>query len=208
VTIFYRHPLSINPPWFAGWAPFGETDVAVCHRDTAEGCIVGIGNPVTFSPSPSAGWVDAGDGWEASLGLDFDPRLIIRRSQRWADVSAVRDMRGWGWAVPTILNRDGGRAFRVAYGGPDMLPVLTDEQTRCLAVARAARDEMVAAKSRETAGDSSEAGIDASVAARWVLPFIAAANHISEIALSALGLLDDFLVVGALSIGTGLPLKR
>lgn len=208
MTIYYRHrsPADATPPWFQGWAPV-HVDAAICHRDTAAGHVVGIGNPLTFNPSPRAEWADLDDGWQASLGADFDPRLLIRHSQRWADVVAVPDMQGREWAVPVILTGDGSRAFRVAYGGRDMLPRLTPEQTRCLDVATEARVAWVAEKARQAAGEDGT-GVDMQIAARWALPVLAAANHIDERAIAELGLADDFLIVGAAAVATGLPLKR
>jgi hypothetical protein len=208
VTIYYRRrePTPDPPEWFDGWVAV-HADAAVCHRDTTTGAVVGIANPVVFNPSIRATWTDLGDGWEAYATPDFDPRLLIRHGMLWADTKTVRDMNGRDWAVPVVLTPDGSRAFRVAYGGRDMLPRLTPIQTRCLEVAAEARAVLVAEKVRQADGDDS-AGLDMTVAARWALPLIAAANHIPETALSELGLTDDFLIVGTLAVGTGLPLKR
>lgn len=198
--IIYRYDPSIRrsdanvPPWLEGW----ESDapgIGVCSRETEDGTIYGVADPLLFNLPARRAWEPLGDNWQAIMVGTLDPRPLAR-GQRWADTRPVVDMQGRTWLAPRILGEDGTRAFRVAYGGPDFLPTPTPIQLRCFDVAQAARAEV-------EGGGLSDIGISA----RWASILLASVMHIPEAAFSVFSLPDEFLIIGTLQHGTGLPLK-
>lgn len=184
------------PPWLAGFRPPDALSVELCRRDTAHGHLVGIGDPLVFDEPPMAAFCQLADGWRVALLGELEP-LNLLRQQGWARSRRVLNLDGRRWQAPEILDEDGERAFLVAYGGPDFLPVLTAEQHRCQEVAEAARAMIL------TGG-----GMDLGPACRWAAVLLSATHHVSPEVMAALGLVDDRLVIETLEAATQLPLRK
>ncbi len=189
-----RAPIA-TPPWLEGWEP-SRPGVALCHRDSEGGHLVGVCDELVFKPAKR--WFPVGDtGWEVGLvpGATFEPGDLARAGVLWCDARAVADLKGRRWNAPRILNDRGERDFRIAYG-PDWLPALTDEQERALTICKTAREEML----RE-----GESQLEMRVACQWVAELLSLTHHLCPAVFAVLGLLDDLLVPETLSASTGMP---
>lgn len=139
-------------------------------------------------------WKPIGDGYEVAGPVEsWDD---YRRADSWFNTEDAHDMAGRAWAIPRVLDENGDRAFRVAYGA-DFLPELSPEQYHVLEVAKAAKDAIDAS----TRGVQ-DAGVQA--ACRWAAELIARAYHLPVPAIAALCILDDDLATGALSVAIGM----
>lgn len=193
--IVYAHASQqpVTPPWLDGFAPWPGTQVV--HRDTALGHLVGVGDPIVFECPPARIFSDLDDGWRVALAGPLDPALIYRNPS-WCRTAEVVDLLGRTWRAPIILDGDGERDFLVRYGGKDFLPVLSEEQARCEAMAQAARVAV-------------PAGIEMGPeACRWAAVLLSATYAVPPEAIAALAILDAGLVIGCLAAATGLPLKH
>lgn len=177
------------PPCLEGWEPRG--DFQLVHRDTAEGHVVGVGDPLVWSPPRR--WQSVADGWEVSIvpGAKISPSALAR-VQIWCDVSAVEDLQRRPWFAPSIRRKGGGRAFRVAYGR-DWLPELTPDQRRAEEICAAVQDAI----GQET---------PMTVACQWAAELLTMTHHLTTEAFAALALLDEPLVVGTLKISAALEI--
>lgn len=166
-------------------------DVALVHRETSGGHIVGVGDPLIWADPRK--WEQVGDGWSvALLPGQFEPRYLAR-VQGWVDVVEVKDMHGRAWFAPQIRRQGGGRAFRVSYGR-DWLPALTPDQTRA---------ELIVA----SAINASEQDTPMSVACQWAAELLSLTHHITPEALAAIAVLDDTLAVEVIRVATGLEVE-
>lgn len=187
--LVYRHPSHqpIVPPWLADFEPVAGSSVALCHLDTDRGHLVGIADPVCFAAPPERAFVDLDDGWQVAQVGAAEPALIARRP-RWCRTVAIQSLSGEAWRAPIILGTGRERAFIVRYGGRDFLPLLTPQQERCEAVARAAADAVELDMGPE--------------ACQWAAVLLEAANHVPAVALAVLGLLDGQLVAETVAAAT------
>lgn len=168
------------PPWL-----LGADDVA--HTMCADGSLFGVGHPALLGSSGP--WRDCGEGW-ACAGSQ-DPREL-RRARLWCDVVDGVDQAGRWWSFPVILDREGRRSIRVAYG-KDWLPALTPEQERAEAIAKEARAVL-------TGGQDP----GPQVGCQWTAELLSITHHISPGVCQALHFIDDMLLAQALTIAAGL----
>ena len=155
----------------------------------------GIGSGALVGEQPNAKWLPVGGGIKAVLLKGFDPRDLVM-DQRWCPTAPAADLKGRVWFVPCVLSSAGDRQFRTSYG-PDYLPMLTPEQAKAEAVAKAARAALVASV-------TDQEGLPMQLACRWAAELIATVNHVSVDVVSGLGLLDDALVAATLYSAAGL----
>lgn len=194
--IVYLHPSPgvRLPPWLEDFSP-PLVGVEVCQRQTERGCLVGVGDPALLALPPARAFVDLDEGWSAALlGRGFNPTHLWR-GEGWCRTAPAVAINGAEWQAPVILNDAGERAYLVRYTGRDFLPAPTETQSRCEAIARAAREAMVE-------------GIDMRAGCQWAAVLLAAANATTETAIAELGLLDDQLVTQVLAIATSKPMKH
>jgi len=184
------------PPWLEGWE--GRPGVALCHRDTDQGHIVAVGNPLLLDV-PKRGWLEGeAFGWKVGrLGKTIEPAHLARSVPWVIDTTPVADMSGRQWAVPIILGPAGTRAFRVAYG-TNWLPALTPEQERAEAIATEARGALL------SIGEAGGGSIDLAVACQWAAELLCLTHHLTPEVIQVLNLLDDVLVVSVLRAAVSL----
>jgi hypothetical protein len=189
-VILYRDNQNrMDPPsWLVG-AP----DLVV--RESITGRHWAIGDAYLCGPQERNKWVDVGDGFSATVVGELDC-LKLSRAQRWCETATVPDMHLRQWSIPKPLSYEGGRTFRVAYGA-DFLPALTEEQTKTEAIARAARDALIAATLN---GDP----IQMKLACAWTAELLTITNYVTPRVLAELGLIDDVLVAAVLYGAAGL----
>jgi hypothetical protein len=176
------------PPWLVG-------AIDLHRRDGKGQRWWGVGPSPWLVGDHPGDWIALDDGWRCRLVGELDP-LVLRRHQHWCDTAPAVDLQGRRWCTPVILADDGQPIFRVTYGGDDFLPQLTPEQTQAKEIALAARQAL------------KTGGIEGAHAKRWAARLLEIANHISVQVIARTGLMDDVLVLSALSPVTGLPLKR
>lgn len=189
--IVWHHPSQnpVTPACLDGFEPIGDTQVM--RRDSERGHFVAIGDPLYFDIPPARAFKPLGDGWSVAIHGKLDPTLLFRRPT-WIRTEAICDLAGRVWMSPIVLNDAGERDFLVNFGGKDFMPMLTEDQERCLGIARAAR---VAIPS----------GLEVSqVACHWAAVLLAVTNAISVEAVAELALLDAGLVAQVLSKASGL----
>lgn len=182
------------PEWLEGWQPvYGH---GLCHRDSDKGHLVGVCDPLLFSPpNNSRQWRDVDSRWKcAQIGREVN-HGVLARDVLWCDVRPVKDLKEQAWMAPVILTEQGTRAFRVSYGA-NWLPELTPEQDRAERIAEAARDAM------------SGGGADMAVACQWAAELLSVTYHLHPQVFAALALLDDLLVPEVLGAACGLPLEK
>jgi len=138
-------------------------------------------------------WTDLGGGYDAAIAEPLSPYLNAKKIT-WAQMVEAEDKERRGWYVPRVI-RDGVDLIIPTYD-ENYLPKFTEEQSALLEIAKAARSAI------ETGG------VDISIAARWAVRFICAANYIPEQALLKLGLVDSVLVVNVLEEITGQSVKQ
>jgi hypothetical protein len=172
------------PPWLEGAANLNR-------RPARDGELWACGD--TLYLTDAGPWRDIGDGY-AVAGPVADTEAY-RRAECWADFDDVPDLRGHMWSVPRVMDAAGERLFRVSYG-PDFLPELTPQQSRMLEVAKAARDAL-------TAGQQGTQDVDMRLACQWAAELLCVGYHLSVKSVAGLGILDDALVIGALSLAVG-----
>lgn len=183
----------IHPPsWLLRWQQRGE--LSTCIAETNEGPIYAIADRTGYAPSRLR-FLDCIPDWQvAASGPDL-LTTALWRTVPWCQCAIVSDLQDREWQVPKLLTGDGARAYFVAYGGPDFLPTPTEEQSRLEAMARAAREAIIA---------HDTVPIPMGLACRWAAAFMAASNHISIEAIAALSLLDDKLAIAAILAATGM----
>ena len=176
------------PPWLA--------DVPNVHRRASAGGELWMrGDAVCLSDAGP--WRPVVDGYEVAGPVESAEDY--EREPTWFSVERVADMAGREWAVPCILDASGNRAFRVGYGA-NFLPELTAEQTYILEIAKAARDAIAASTS-----GTQDAGVQ--VACRWAAALLSVTYSIPVEAIAGLRILDDVLVVAAISASIGLSCR-
>jgi hypothetical protein len=126
----------------------------------------------------------------------MDPRDLVA-DQRWITTEPIADLSMRIWFTPCVLDKDGSRRFRTAYGA-DFLPALTPMQERCEAIANAARSALIAAH-------CDNVPIPMRQACAWAGELLSAVNHVTPAILGSLRLLDDALIGGVLYRAAGLP---
>lgn len=180
----------VIPAALDGWEPRPGSQLV--HRETDKGHVVGIGDPLVWSPPRR--WEDLDDGWSVAVmpGAPFDPRALARM-QGWADVAPVQDMHRRTWFAPLIRRPGGGRAFRVSYGR-NWLPALTHDQ---------ARAEEICAAALNAAGSETPMA----VACQWAAELLAMTHHVTPDALAALALVDETLAVEVLRVSAALAIE-
>lgn len=191
--IVYRHKPQVSgpvtPEWLDGWTPVAGH--SVCHRDTGKGHIVGVAEPILFSPPLR--WFDVDQDWEGAFRGPLN-HGVLARAQLWCDVRPALDLAERCWMAPVILTEEGGRAFRCSYG-PSWLPELTPAQDRAEKIAKAARDAL------------DGGGVDMAVACQWAAELLCITYHLHVNVISNLALLDDRLVPEVLSAASGRSLE-
>ena len=196
MSLVYRIKAPIaTPPWLEGWEP-SRPGVALCHRDSEGGHLVGVCDELVFKPANR--WFPVGDtGWEVGRvpGTTFEPGDLARVGVLWCDSVGVADLKGRRWNAPVLLNPAGQRAFRVAYG-KSWLPELTEEQDRALAIATEAQREI-------GAGEAST--LEMAVGCQWAAELLCLTHHLHPDVIQALGFLDDRLVPAVLEAAAGVP---
>jgi hypothetical protein len=178
------------PEWLAGWTPVAGH--GVCHRDTERGHVVGVADPLLFSPPPR-GWFDIDQDWEAAPLGPINPG-VLARDLLWCDSRPAQDLAERCWMAPVILTAGGERAYRVAYG-PNWLPALTPAQDRAEKIARAAREALAGG------------GADMAVACQWAAELLCITYHLHVSVIAHLALLDERLVPEVLGVAAGYDLE-
>jgi hypothetical protein len=145
--------------------------------------------------SQDAPWCDLGDGYGISGQFETDDIDALARMHIPYQTSTEADLRGNEWQCPVIIDEDGQRAFAVAYGD-DWLPALTPEQERVLAMAQEARGILL---------DKREADKRAGLA--WAAEFLCLVYHLTPRIIAKTRILDDALMLGALSTGASVRIK-
>jgi hypothetical protein len=179
------------PPWLDGWKAPAE-HLALCHRDSDAGHMVGAGDPLLMCQP--AKWKTLSADWLVGETERTVNAGILTRDQLWCDIEVVADLKETPWVAPRILNKAGGRAFRVAYGA-DWLPALSDEQARAEKIALAAREALLSAGS-----------VDMPIACQWAAELLCVTYHLHPQVFAAFALLDDRLVPEVLGAAAGLDL--
>ncbi|MBA3591565.1 hypothetical protein, partial [Methylibium sp.] len=120
--IVYLHPSQqpIVPPWLDGFTP-QTPGVELVQRQTAHGCLVGIGDPLVIDCPPMRILMDVEDGWRAAVIGKLNPAHLWR-GERWCRTLPATSIGGETWQAPVILTEDGERAYLVRYAGRDYLP--------------------------------------------------------------------------------------
>lgn len=170
----------IPPHWLRGASDLAHT---VCK----DGALWGVGHPALLGDAGP--WKPCGDGIE--IAGQQDP-AELRRGRLWCEVVGAVDRADQIWSAPVILDRDGRRAFRVAYGD-DWLPALSDEQVRAEAIAREARAALTGGQDPGTA-----------VGCQWAAELLCITHHLTPKGIAALRLMDDMLMAQTLTIAAGL----
>jgi hypothetical protein len=194
--IVYRDSRKLSgptcPEWLSEWKPGSAGVHSLCHRDTADGHLVGVGDPLLFSPPRR--WFDVDQDWQAgSIGKDLN-HGVLARDLLWCESRACADLADRVWMAPVILTAGGDRAFRVAYGS-NWLPSLTPEQTRAEKVAVAAREALLSG------------GADMAIACQWAAELLCVTYHLHVQVIAGLALLDDRLVPEVLATAAGINLE-
>lgn len=192
--IVWHHPSQtpVTPPCLEGFDPIPGSQVM--RRDSEAGHFVAIGDPLYFELPPERAFKPTGDGWGVALQGRLEPQLLFRRPT-WIQSVPLADLSGRVWMSPIVLNDNGEREFLVNFGGKDFLPVLTETQSQCLGIARAARLAI-------------PGGLEVSkVACHWAAVLLAVTNAISVEAMAELNILDAGLVAQVLSNACGLQAK-
>ena len=198
--IIYRHRTAIEPDELANRQARPGTHAATCHQSHQEWHYSGVVDPVFWGIPETASWKDLEDGWQAADfgAAPWSPDIDLCRLNHWSQCLPVEDARGRIWLAPIIrLPGDGGRAYSVAYAGPDFLPAPTPDQQ----VADAIASEAHAALSAAAAGGP---GLPVRVACKWTARLLSLSHHVSPLTLAMLGLLDDALVKRVLMVAAGL----
>lgn len=156
----------------------------------------GIGSGYLCGPQPTVKWEKLPGRLSVAAIGTIDPRDLVT-DQRWITTEPIADLSLRIWFAPCVLDKDGSRRFRTAYG-PDFLPALTPVQERCEAIANAARSALIAAH-------CDDAPIPIKQACAWAAELLSAVNHITPDIIGALRLLDDALIGGVLYRAAGLP---
>ena len=176
------------PQWLA--------DMPNVHRRASSGGDLWMrGDAVCLSDAGP--WRPISDGYEVAGPVESAEDYEI--DPTWFSIRRVTDMAGREWAIPSVLDANGDRAFRVGYG-PDFLPELTAVQYHVLEIAKAARDAIAASTS-----GTQDAGVQ--VACRWAASLLSVAYSLPVDAIAALRILDDVLVIGAISAAIGLSCR-
>lgn len=177
------------PAWLVG-AP------DLVQRASRDGMLWGIGDALTLDGGGI--WHDIGDG--ISVAGPVDAHEAYQRRYSWFTTDEVEDLSGRVWHIPRIVDGNGERAFRVAYG-PDFLPALTAEQYAMLEIAKAARDGIAAS-------ESGVQDVDMPTACRWAAVLLSCSYHLNVGSVAHLRILDDALVVGALQVACGIRAEK
>jgi hypothetical protein len=184
---------STPPAWLAGACELYQRDgIGSPFR------YWGVGSPWLVGEHPDKRWHALPDGWECCLVGGAEPE-ILQRAQRWCDTDRAVDLAGNEWLAPRLLSEDGTAIYRVAYGA-DWLPSLTPEQYRADDVAKASRASLMAAREGGPAPDQR-------AICQWAAELLCVTHHLDTSVIGALSLLDDALVLTAISAACGLPLK-
>lgn len=155
---------------------------------------IGSGWGLSEPPSDAVALVG---GWVAWLAGELNPLSLVRKSSQFQTMP-VLDSGDRCWWLPLICNRRGERAFDVKYG-KDWLPHLSQEQTRLLGFATAARGFYAAKLALSTElEEGEEINLIAPETAEWVASALCAVNHLTVEVIQELSLLDGFLISGGL----------
>jgi hypothetical protein len=177
------------PPWLVG-----ASDLV--QRVSRDGTLWGAGDALTLDAGGI--WHDIGDG--IAVAGPTDAHDAYQKRQAWFTTEAVEDLSGRTWEIPRIVDANGERAFRVAYG-PDFLPALTAEQYAMIEIAKAARDGVIASQ-------TGVQDVDMPTACRWAAALLCCSYHLNAASVGCLHILDDALVVGAIQAACGVTTER
>lgn len=184
--IYFRTPLAtpdLVPAELAGWEP-PRPEVALNTVQHGDHRIVGICGQWDVGV-PQGPWQAHTPGWQVCKIRDIEPLDYVRLKSPWPCITVEID--GKPWFLPAIVDANGKRLFKVAYGGSDFLPVLTPEQERVEAIVHAVRG-----------GDA-----DMSVKARWAANLLGLTYHLSPATIGLCGFLSEDLIETTLAVAVG-----
>jgi hypothetical protein len=189
-VIYYRSKLGTVglPPELVAYTSVGPG--CDLHDQTVnDHRVVGITPPFRFDP-PADGWVRLDDTWQVVAHGEHNSVAHLRAASPWL-VQPI----GERWGAPPVLTAAGERAFRVKYGGPTFLPMLTPEQQAALTLAQEVR--------RAHAVEMPEMGVQAI----WAATFLGLIYHLSPTTLGLIGLPED-VITDTLLVAAGLYGQR
>lgn len=192
ITILDRKGRPTPPPWLEG-----ARDLAQCLCD--HGTLWSCAEPALMNGTGP--FVDLADGYAVAGRFEPGDLVALERQATPYQTKPVRDLRGWEWQAPQIINEDGDRQFAVAYGD-DWLPTLTDEQAKAMEIANEARLTF----GRQLAGEVD--GVDMRAGCAWTATLLCLVYHLTPQIMARLRLVDDALVIQTLAHAADLPTLR
>jgi hypothetical protein len=192
ISILDRQSRPTPPPWMEGAQDLASV---VCHHGIIWSCA---------EPALIAGdgpWSDLGAGYAISGRFESADLAALRRAHGPYRAQPGVDLRGWQWDVACVLDADGARCFAASYGD-DWMPILTDEQSRAVAICEEARVAFLAHADDQAAAPPMQA------ACAWAATLLGLTYHLSPTVIARARLLDDALVAAVLQIAADLPALR
>lgn len=185
--LYFRTPLAnpdLVPPELAGWEP-PRPEVALNTVQHGEHRIVGICSQWDLGV-PEGPWSAHVMGWQVCKIREPEPLDHVRMKSKWPCITV--DIDGKPWFLPAILDANGKRLYKVAYGGADFLPILTPEQERIEAIVHAIRADESA---------------DMPVKARWAAALLGLTYHMSPTTIGMCSFLSEDLINATLKVAVG-----
>lgn len=167
-----------RPPELVGWES-PSVDAQLNENIIGEHRVLVIGPPFVFSP-PASGWRPLTNGWEIASVGDFSPVAHARKASAFRCIPYQID--GVHWLLPSVLNEEGTRNFKVRYGGAGFSPLFTDEQKAALALATEIR-----------AAYKASALPDTGVCAAWAADLLTLTHCLSRTSIETIGLHEDLI---------------
>lgn len=189
--LYYRTHASRSgekPPELTDWRPPNET-LSLQESTVGAHRVFTISEPFVFTP-PEAGWVPLCPGWEVANVGKFNPLVHAKLASSFSVVPL--DIDGQTILFPCVLNEAGSRTFKIRYGGSDFSPLLTDEQTSALQLAKEIRTCHESGKWPEM-----------NVRAQWAARLLSLSYCLSPASIALVGLISDDLILAAEQVAGG-----
>ena len=177
-----------RPPELDGWAP-GVGGFSLDANTVGDYRVIGLCQPLGYQP-PEDGWHPSVTGWEVAKTGDFPWMALANPACKWK--VGVREVDGEKWLCPMVLTSEGHRAFSVVYGGPEFMPILTQQQK-----------DMVDLANEIRGGFASGTWPDMPIRARWAARLMSLPYHLSPQTVGALGLLSEEVIDAYLQTAVG-----
>lgn len=179
--LYYRTHASRSgerPPELVGWES-PSVDAQLNENIVGEHRVMGISPPFLFFP-PTSGWQPLTNGWEIVSAGEFSPFSHAKKASTFRCIPYHVD--GGDWFLPSVLNDEGVRNFKVRYGGEGFAPILTDEQKKALILATEIR-------TAHKAGTMP----DERVCAEWAAELLTLTHCLSRTSIAIVGLHEDLI---------------